>query len=54
MFIQLLLFFSRTDIDECDLMTDNCDVNADCENTIGSFTCTCNHGYTGDGTMCSK
>ena len=34
-------------------MTDNCDVNAACTNTPGSFTCACNIGYTGDGTSCT-
>lgn len=29
-----------------------CDVNAVCTNTDGSFDCTCNVGYTGDGTEC--
>ena len=30
----------------------NCDVNAICTNTIGSFTCECNDGYTGSGEVC--
>ena len=30
----------------------NCDANAECSNTIGSFSCSCNPGYTGDGTTC--
>ena len=32
--------------------TDNCDVNAMCTDTAESFTCTCNPGFTGDGTSC--
>jgi len=40
------------DPDECAMGTDNCDTNALCVNTIGSFTCTCNAGYTGDGVTC--
>ncbi len=38
------------DIDECST-DDNCDPNAKCTNT-GSFTCTCNQGYSGDGVSC--
>ncbi len=41
-----------SDDDECVLGTDNCDVNAECTNTEGSFTCTCNPGFTGDGVFC--
>jgi len=40
------------DIDECAVNADNCDRNAACINTAGSFTCVCNDGYTGDGTLC--
>ena len=42
------------DIDECARGLDNCDINADCTNSIGSFSCTCVHGYSGDGVTCSK
>ena len=42
-----------SDINECNTETDNCDVNAKCTNTDGSFTCTCNKGYTGDGETCT-
>ena len=41
------------DCDECTLKTDNCDVKAKCANKFGSFTCTCNTGYSGDGTNCT-
>ena len=30
----------------------NCDVNANCANTVGNFTCTCLNGYEGNGTHC--
>eukprot|EP00736_Rhodelphis_marinus_P000189 Rmarinus@m.8811 len=38
--------------DECGLAMHNCDGNADCINTDGSFACRCNSGYTGDGLSC--
>ena len=41
------------DIDECTLSIDSCDNNATCNNTVGSYTCTCNIGYTGDGFTCT-
>ena len=43
-----------SDIKECATGVDNCDVNALCENTIGSHKCTCKSGYTGDGRTCSS
>ena len=42
-----------SDIDECASGTDNCDANAVCTNTHGSFTCTCRSGYSGDGDTCT-
>ena len=42
-----------TDEDECQNGTHNCDVNAKCHNSIGSFTCSCLPGYLGDGVQCS-
>ena len=41
------------DIDECTRGTDNCDVNADCVNTDGSFLCVCRAGYEGTGQTCT-
>ena len=40
----VLCIFS--DIDECSEDTDNCSQN--CNNTIGSYQCFCNDGYTLD------
>ena len=42
----------HADIDECELDTDNCHVNATCTDTIGSFVCTCNSGLEGNGINC--
>ena len=41
------------DIDECIDSTGICHTYATCANTEGSFTCTCNDGYNGDGTDCA-
>ena len=48
----LLEFCSSSDIDECQEQSP-CDQNANCTNTPGSFTCTCNVGYQGDGLTCT-
>jgi len=40
------------DVDECALGTDDCDANATCANSVGSFSCTCVAGYYGDGVTC--
>lgn len=42
-----------SDWNECDLKTDNCDPNSYCTNTVGSFVCTCNTGYTKVGSTCT-
>lgn len=43
------------DVDECSGTGLNmCSVeNGTCVNTVGSYTCHCNSGYTGDGYMCT-
>lgn len=46
--------YAFSDMNECDLMIDNCATNAVCENLFGNFSCGCNFGYSGDGTECSK
>ena len=38
------------DIDECPLSP--CDENANCTDTVGSFECKCNDGYSGSGKTC--
>ena len=52
--LNLAISFLSTpsDIDECFTDTDTCHVNATCSNTDGSFTCSCQIGYTGDGMIC--
>ena len=39
------------DIDEC--LTDPCHANGTCNNTIGSYVCACDPGYSGDGFKCT-
>nr|XP_033465702.1 sushi, von Willebrand factor type A, EGF and pentraxin domain-containing protein 1 isoform X2 [Epinephelus lanceolatus] len=41
------------DVDECALGSD-CDEHASCQNTDGSYTCTCTHPYSGDGKNCTE
>ena len=43
----------HADIDECELRIDNCHVNATCADVIGSFVCTCNNGFEGNGVDCT-
>lgn len=40
------------DIDECVEGTDNCHIDAICQNTPKSYKCICKSGYTGDGKHC--
>ena len=39
------------DVDECEEGSD-CSVNAGCQDTNGSYVCTCSSGYSGDGVTC--
>ncbi|ETE73249.1 Signal peptide, CUB and EGF-like domain-containing protein 3, partial [Ophiophagus hannah] len=54
----LVLSFGSTvakasqDIDECVDGTDNCHIDAICQNTPKSYKCICKSGYTGDGKHC--
>ncbi|EDO25700.1 predicted protein, partial [Nematostella vectensis] len=42
-----------TDIDECSDGTNTCaPIGSSCTNNAGSFTCSCNAGYAGDGETC--
>ena len=44
--------FSFIDINECSASPSVCDSNANCRNTKGSYLCSCNVGFTGDGKTC--
>ena len=39
-------------MDECSLGMNDCHVNATCNNTEGSYNCSCKNGFTGDGFTC--
>jgi hypothetical protein len=50
----MLRFSLPPDIDECaDNANNSCHKDANCQNTPGSFTCSCNNGFTGNGTSCA-
>lgn len=53
--ISFIFFFNIifADLEECTTNTHNCDVNADCANTVGSYSCKCKAGYTGNGHTCN-
>ncbi|XP_068704797.1 uncharacterized protein [Montipora foliosa] len=40
------------DVNECTASSPVCHVNATCNNTLGSYQCTCKPGYAGDGKTC--
>ena len=40
-----------SDVNECEGVN-GCHENAMCSNTDGSYACTCDQGYTGDGRQC--
>ena len=44
--------FLFLDIDECGTNIDECAVEASCFNTNGSYNCSCNDGYSGNGKVC--
>ena len=40
-------------VGDCVPPSHDCDVNAVCSNSVGSYDCTCKSGYTGDGRNCT-
>ena len=47
------MFRLLSEIDECVQGTHDCDENADCADTDGSYSCTCADGFQGNGMTCS-
>ena len=53
--VEILILYFMSDVDECSLGETMCHEKATCSDVIGaegSFNCTCNSGYTGDGFSC--
>ena len=51
--VKIMIYYDVIDINEC-LTEKPCDGNATCADLFGSFTCTCNAGFTGDGVTCQS
>ncbi|KAF6016425.1 HMCN1 [Bugula neritina] len=43
-----------TNVNECTELTDNCNNNAVCTDTFGSFYCDCKPGFAGNGVVCAN
>ena len=52
-FVPYLLISLLIDVDECVSGAHDCHSSASCTNTVGSYTCSCNQPYIGDGKTCS-
>ena len=52
--MSILEFLNFLDVDECGNGNHDCDMNANCMNTDGSFVCVCNSGWSGDGVVCNS
>ena len=48
-----ILFYSHSELDECDIGNHGCHMDASCSNQQGGFLCTCRVGYSGDGYTCA-
>jgi len=46
-------FVNTTDVNECLVNNGGCHANATCNNTLGSYVCTCATGFTGNGISCT-
>ena len=48
----VFILFTHLDLDEC-ASPNECDLNALCTNTEGSYVCRCRKGFAGDGRNCT-
>uniref|UniRef100_A0AAQ6ANH7 Signal peptide, CUB and EGF-like domain-containing protein 1 n=1 Tax=Amphiprion ocellaris TaxID=80972 RepID=A0AAQ6ANH7_AMPOC len=48
----ILMFYVCADADECAEGSDDCHIDALCQNTAKSYNCICKPGYKGDGKQC--
>ena len=49
--MQSIYYFA--DVNECETGKHHCDSNAFCNNTKGSYNCTCKPEFTGNGVNCT-
>ena len=49
----MVLHYFVLDINECSASIPVCDVNANCQNTVASYVCSCKAGLTGNGKTCT-
>ena len=49
----IILGLVHADINECHTGSHTCHANASCNNTVGSYDCFCNKGFSGEGVNCS-
>ena len=52
---KFIFFMLFVDLNEYTMNTHNCNANnySNCNNTVGSFTCTCEPGFSGNGISCT-
>ena len=50
---RIILRFLMIDLNECTNGTHDCHLMAVCNNTKGSYNCSCKEGYKGDGRNCT-
>ena len=53
-YVESIYFLYLLDVNECDIDIDSCHMNATCINTVGSYDCKCDRGFSGDGLNCSS